>query len=100
MIVIVIIISADDPKQEEMQNRVTTEQAKETEEVQGNKSIKFKVNVFYTLWCPLKDGAYYCYCAYVLRISKYSDFLSPMLTNTGIFFAVKVDLSNYSWYPK
>ena len=33
----------------------------------------------------LKDGAYYCYCAYILRISKYSDFLSPMLTNTGIF---------------
>ena len=29
----------------------------------------------------LKDGAYYCYCAYVLRISRYSDFLSPMLTN-------------------
>ena len=33
----------------------------------------------------LKDGAYYCYCAYVLHISRYSDFLSPMLTNTGIF---------------
>ena len=33
----------------------------------------------------LKDGAYYCYCAYVLRISRYSDFLSPMLTNTWIF---------------
>ena len=33
----------------------------------------------------LKDGAYYCYCAYVLRISRYSDFLSPMLTNTGTF---------------
>ena len=33
----------------------------------------------------LKDGAYYCYCAYVLRISRYSDFLSLMLTNTGIF---------------
>ena len=32
-----------------------------------------------------KDGAYYCYCAYVLRISRYSDFLSVMLTNTGIF---------------
>ena len=32
-----------------------------------------------------KGGAYYCYCAYVLRISRYSDFLSPMLTNTGIF---------------
>ena len=22
-----------------------------------------------------EDGAYYCYCAYVLRISRYSDFL-------------------------
>ena len=33
----------------------------------------------------LKDGAYYCYCAYVLPISRYSDFLSVMLTNTGIF---------------
>ena len=33
----------------------------------------------------LKDGAYYCYCAYVLRISRYSDFLSPVLSNTGIF---------------
>ena len=32
-----------------------------------------------------KDGAYYCYCAYVLRILRYSDFLSIMLTNTGIF---------------
>ena len=32
----------------------------------------------------LKDGAYYCYCAYVLRILRYSDFLSGMLTNTGI----------------
>ena len=32
-----------------------------------------------------KDGAYYCYCAYVLRISRYSDFLSPMLTDKGIF---------------
>ena len=33
----------------------------------------------------VKDGAYYCYCAYVLRISRYSDFLSVMLTTTGIF---------------
>ena len=33
----------------------------------------------------LEDGAYYCYCAYVLRISRYSDFLSPMLTDTRIF---------------
>ena len=34
---------------------------------------------------PLKDGAYYCYCAYVLRISRYWDFLSAVLINTGIF---------------
>ena len=33
----------------------------------------------------IKDGAYYCYCAYVLRISRYSDFLSVTLSNTGIF---------------
>ena len=33
----------------------------------------------------VKDGAYYCYCAYVLRILRYSHFLSVMLTNTGIF---------------
>ena len=32
-----------------------------------------------------KDGAYYCYCAYVLRISRHSDFLSTVLFNTGIF---------------
>ena len=33
----------------------------------------------------LKDSAYYCYCAYVLRMSRYLSFLSVMLTNTGIF---------------
>ena len=33
----------------------------------------------------LKDGAYYCYCAHVLRISRYSDFQSVMLTKAGIF---------------
>ena len=32
-----------------------------------------------------KDGAYYCYCAHVLRILRYSDFLSAVLINTGIF---------------
>ena len=32
-----------------------------------------------------KDGAYFCYCAYVLRISRYSGFLWVVLTNTGIF---------------
>ena len=31
------------------------------------------------------DGDYYCYCAYVLRISRYSGLLSVMLTNTEIF---------------
>ena len=33
----------------------------------------------------IKDGAYYCYCAYVLRISRYSGFLWVVPTNTGIF---------------
>ena len=33
-----------------------------------------------------KDGAYYCYCAYVLRISRYSDFLWVVLINTGILW--------------
>ena len=53
----------------------------------------------------LKDGAYYCYCAYVLRISRYSGFLSVMLTNTGIFLrglklSEKVDLSKCPSFPK
>ena len=33
----------------------------------------------------LKDGAYYCHCANILRISRYSDFLCVVLINTGIF---------------
>ena len=33
----------------------------------------------------LKDGAYYCYCAYDLCISRYSGFLRVGATNTGIF---------------
>ena len=32
----------------------------------------------------LKDGSYFCYCAYVLRISRYSGFLWVVPTNTGI----------------
>ena len=32
-----------------------------------------------------KGGAYYCYCAYVLHISRYSGFLWVVPTNTGIF---------------
>ena len=36
--------------------------------------------------CPvLKGGVYFCYCAYVLRISRYSGFLWAVHTNTGIF---------------
>ena len=33
----------------------------------------------------IKDGAYYCYCAYVLHIARYSGFLWVVPTNTGIF---------------
>ena len=33
----------------------------------------------------IKDGAYFCYCAYVLRISRYSVFLWVVPTNTRIF---------------
>ena len=33
----------------------------------------------------IKDGAYYCYCAYILRIVRYSAFLWVVHTNTGIF---------------
>ena len=53
----------------------------------GNKMVVTLHAVFVSkkLEKDLKDGAYYCYCAYVLRISRYWDFLSPMLTNTGIF---------------
>ena len=48
-------------------------------------NLQTKANTFCIIRTSFKDGAYYCYCAYVLRISRYSDFLSPMLTNTGIF---------------
>ena len=40
--------------------------------------------VFFVFF-SLKDGAYYCYCAYVLRISRYSGFLWVVPANTGIF---------------
>ena len=33
----------------------------------------------------LKDDAYFCYCAYVLRISRYSGFPWVVPTNTRIF---------------
>ena len=49
----------------------------------------------------VKDGAYYCYCAYVLRSSRYSDFLWVVLINTGILlrglnYAQKAELSKCS----
>ena len=37
------------------------------------------------VWDCIKDGAYVCYYAYVLRISRYSSFLLVVPTNTGIF---------------
>ena len=47
---------------------------------------------------PFKDGAYYCYCAYVLRISRYSSYLSVMLTDTEIFLrGLKLSIESRSW---
>ena len=36
----------------------------------------------------IKDGTYYCYCAYVLRISRYLGFLWVVPTNTRIFLRI------------
>ena len=36
-----------------------------------------------------KDGAYFCYCAYVLRISRYSVFLWVVPSKRDIFARVK-----------
>ena len=33
----------------------------------------------------VKNSVCYCYCAYALRISRYSGFLSVLLTDTAIF---------------
>ena len=33
----------------------------------------------------VKKSVCYCYCAYALRISRYSGFLSVLLTDTAIF---------------
>ena len=49
------------------------------------KSLKNILRQLLLLRNHLKDGAYYCYRAYALRILRYSDFLSVMLTNIGIF---------------
>ena len=42
-------------------------------------------DVFVCVKVLFKDGAYYCYCAYVLRIARYSGFLWVVHTNAGIF---------------
>ena len=47
--------------------------------------LPFSISKTCLLTIIIKDGAYYCYCAYVLRISRYSGFLSVLLTSTGIF---------------
>ena len=51
--------------------------------------------------------AYHCYCAYVMRISRYSDFLPAVLINTWIFLRgsklfgeIKAELGKCSWYPR
>ena len=44
-----------------------------------------KNGVTYICVTFIKDGAYYCYCAYVLHISRNSGFLWLVLTNTGKF---------------
>ena len=54
----------------------------------------------------VKDGASFCHCAYVLRISAYSDFLRNLSTNTTIFYDYvydhmeKADLSKGYQNPK
>ena len=50
-----------------------------------------------TVWSHLNDGAYYCYCAYVLCIARYSGFLWVVPTNTGIFLR---GLTKCRWYLK
>ena len=70
----------------------------------GNDTVavkSLKGETFYTV----KDGASFCCCAYVLRISRYSGFLWVVPTNTGIFLrrlilCGKAKLSKYSWCPK
>ena len=47
--------------------------------------MRFTILYYHSLLSPVKDGPYYCYGAYVLRISRYSDVLWAVLINTGIF---------------
>ena len=47
-----------------------------------------KFALFFLCIFIFKDGAYFCYCAYVLRISRYSGFLWVTPTIQGYFCAV------------
>ena len=47
----------------------------------GITAMKVELQVMY----KIKDGAYFCYCAYVLHISRHLCFLWVVHTNTGIF---------------
>ena len=40
----------------------------------------------------LKDGAYFCYCAYVLHTSRYSGFAWVVPTNIGMFLCISLKL--------
>ena len=51
----------------------------------GNCKLPQSRNVQYQYYYIFKDGAYFCYCAYVLRISRYLGFLWVVPINTGIF---------------
>ena len=84
-------------------------------------SANYKGDTF-SSFIHVKGGAYYYFCAYVLRISRYSDFLSAVLNNTeidvikrvnkgrittvkGYFctvqnYAEKTQLRKFSWYLK
>ena len=57
----------------------------EIQRMQFPLTLAYAVSIHKVQGLSLKDGAYYCYCAYVLRISRHSDFLSVMLTNIAIF---------------
>ena len=56
--------------------------------------------VTYVSWIffAFKDGAYFCHCAYVLHISRYSGFLWVVPSNTGIFLrGLKLCGENRTW---
>ena len=70
-------------------------------------STKFELNKSNAInpILAFKDGAYYCYCAHVLRISRYSVSYRRCLLIQGYFcevqnYAEKAQLSKCSWYPK